>query len=203
MSISLTCDCGKKLSVKDELLGKQVRCPSCQTSLTVQAGNGTAVKKKGATMNGQKKSNKMLWIAAGAGVLVLGFCCLGIGGVGAWFIFLRGPSAMEKKIVGKWVPDVADTKKAPPKSIDDLKDQMMMAFGGHIEFNSDGTVVDTTPMTPILKGKWKTVSTRSDGLTVEVSMANVAKKLDIKVVDNDHLKITPDGGKEFTFKRAT
>ena len=37
MPISITCECGKKLTVKDELAGKRVRCPACQAILTVTA----------------------------------------------------------------------------------------------------------------------------------------------------------------------
>jgi hypothetical protein len=37
MPIFLTCDCGKRLSVPEELAGKQVRCPGCKTILPVPA----------------------------------------------------------------------------------------------------------------------------------------------------------------------
>ena len=73
-----------------------------------------------------------------------------------------------------------------------------------IEFKSDGGVIDGTPMSPILLGKWKTLSSKSDTntLTVELKDSSNTKKLDIKVLDNDHLRITPDGGPgEFYFKR--
>jgi hypothetical protein len=35
MPISLNCDCGRALRVKDELAGRRVRCPVCQAVLTV------------------------------------------------------------------------------------------------------------------------------------------------------------------------
>lgn len=35
MAISLVCECGKKLSVKDELAGKRVKCPGCAATLLV------------------------------------------------------------------------------------------------------------------------------------------------------------------------
>lgn len=35
MPIKVECDCGKKLSVKDELAGKRVKCPACQELLTI------------------------------------------------------------------------------------------------------------------------------------------------------------------------
>ena len=35
MSIKLKCACGKALSIKDELAGRRVKCPGCQTLLRV------------------------------------------------------------------------------------------------------------------------------------------------------------------------
>ena len=77
---------------------------------------------------------------------------------------------------------------------------MKMAFNGsHIEFKADKTVIDATPMTPILFGKWKTVGSKADVITVELSQMGITKKLDIKVVSNDALKITPaDSKSEYT-----
>jgi hypothetical protein len=39
MSISVTCDCGKQLQVKDELEGKRVRCPACGQPVLVTAAS--------------------------------------------------------------------------------------------------------------------------------------------------------------------
>src|SRR5206468_3474856 len=35
MAISVSCDCGKQLRVKDDLAGKKIRCPECQAVLRV------------------------------------------------------------------------------------------------------------------------------------------------------------------------
>src|SRR5260221_12376100 len=35
MAISLKCDCGKALRLKDHLAGKRVKCPDCSTPLNV------------------------------------------------------------------------------------------------------------------------------------------------------------------------
>ena len=35
MPISITCQCGKKLKVRDTLAGKKVKCPACQHLLAV------------------------------------------------------------------------------------------------------------------------------------------------------------------------
>ncbi len=37
MPLRVTCDCGKRLQVKDNLAGKRIRCPECQELLTVPA----------------------------------------------------------------------------------------------------------------------------------------------------------------------
>jgi hypothetical protein len=153
MAISVTCDCGKKLSVKDEMGGKKI------------------------------------------------FCCLSTTVVGAWWFFLRGPS-LDSRVIGKWTPDI--DKKTDPKNLN----QIQLMIGGDIEFKSNGTVNDKSPLTPFLDGKWKTVSTKGDMVTVEVRQSigglSVSKLLEIKVVDADHLKIThPDTKQEFSFKRVT
>ena len=208
MAIRVNCECGKTLNVKDELEGKRIKCPNCKNALTVSAnesGSGVskvAKKQKAANGNGEKKGGgKMILAVLGAGVLVLGCCCFGGAGFGGWWFFLSGPSSsgLETKIVGKWVPDIEPPKKGSAKPEDLLK----LAFGGDIEFKADKTVIDKTPMTPITMGKWKTVSTQGDVITVELSEGPITKKLDIKVVSNDSIKITPaDSKMELAFKRA-
>jgi hypothetical protein len=42
MPIRITCSCGKALSVRDELAGKAVKCPGCQTTLRVPAAPAAA-----------------------------------------------------------------------------------------------------------------------------------------------------------------
>jgi hypothetical protein len=205
MAIRLTCDCGKELNVKDELDGKRIKCPDCRASLKVEADTpgtpaGKSSSKTRASKPAAKKSGMMLYVLLGGGVLVLGLCCLGVaGGAGAWY-FLSGSatSALEGKIVGKWV---ADTPKTPPAKIEDVAKLAIMV--GDIEFKADGTVIDNTLMTPITKGKWKGVAARGDVLTVELSQAPLTKTLDLRVVSNDTLKITPaDLKMEYTFKRS-
>ena len=34
MPINLTCECGKKLAVKDDMAGKKVKCPGCAETFT-------------------------------------------------------------------------------------------------------------------------------------------------------------------------
>jgi hypothetical protein len=200
MAISVACDCGRNLNVKDELEGKRIKCPDCGESLAVSRkkakgkANGGGAKKGGGGM--------MMFLLLGAGLVLGGCCCFSGAGAGGWWFFLHGgSSASETKIVGKWVADVE-----APKGAGKMDDMFKMAFGGHIEFKSDGTVIDNTPMTPITQGKWKTVSTSGGTMTVELTQGPIAKKLDIQFVNNDKIKITPadfPAKVDFTFKRSS
>jgi hypothetical protein len=219
MPIRVNCECGKVLNVKDHLEGKRIKCPECGDSLLVEesstavhagdppqrsrhGGSSSGIGKKASKNSGGKKSGggkKFLFAVLGIGVLLAGSCCLSSVGVAAWWFWPGGASsALEKKIVGKWVSDIE-----PPKKDAKPADLMKLALAGMIEFKADGTVLDASPMTPILMGKWKTVSTQGDVITVELSDSRNAKKLDIKMVSDNNVKITPDGSKlEFAFKRA-
>src|SRR5438067_703406 len=116
MPLSVSCgNCGKSFKVADELAGRRVRCPACQSVVAVPSLSAgpppvTAAEeaesveaprpKKKKRRDVAKKGNKTLLIVGGvAGAALLGFCCLGAG-VGAWFLFLRGTP--EKKLGGKW-----------------------------------------------------------------------------------------------------
>ena len=47
MAVSVICDsCGKRLNVKDECIGKKVRCPACKNSFTASVSGAIRVKKK-------------------------------------------------------------------------------------------------------------------------------------------------------------
>src|SRR5712671_1159617 len=48
MAILVVCDsCGKRLNVKDELVGKKVKCPACKTAFTASPSGAVKVKPKG------------------------------------------------------------------------------------------------------------------------------------------------------------
>ena len=48
MAILVVCDsCGKRLNVKDELVGKKVKCPACKTAFTASPSGAVKVKAKG------------------------------------------------------------------------------------------------------------------------------------------------------------
>ena len=108
MAIAVLCACGKETKVKDELAGKRIKCPACQSALTIpgasedvaasvppsparrpalqQEEEEDAPPRRQASKDGAKKSNTLLFAAIGGGVLLLGCCCLGVG-IGGFFLF--------------------------------------------------------------------------------------------------------------------
>jgi hypothetical protein len=197
----VSCECGKTLNVKDNLEGKRIKCPDCKESLMVSEAGSDVRKKKNRKGNGAGKGKQGMLFAVLGLVLLSGCCCLGGTGLGAWWFWPSGSSAeLEKKIIGKWISDIE-----PPKKGAKVEDLMKQALGGGmIEFKPDGTVIDASPMTPILSGKWKTVTGKGDVLTVELSDSRNSVKLDIKLVSDDSVKITPiDSKQEFAFKRSS
>jgi hypothetical protein len=151
-----------------------------------------------------KKNNKtMLYVGIGGGVLLLGCCCLGLSGTGAWFLFLRG--GPEKKLVGKWSVDWDATKSnsplfkdllkgVPPDKMPQVEQQARDKMASMvIEFKSDGTMSYSDP-TKKESGKWKTVETKGDVLTIETKADGSTKdweKFDVKFVDSDRMTFTP------------
>jgi hypothetical protein len=206
MPINLTCECGKKLAVKEEMAGRKVKCPGCGAVLVVPAISDSAAPDDVAGEDAPvprrkeaeppKKSKTLLYVGIGAGVLVLGACCCGVVGVGA-IIYLG--SSPEKAILGKWV---ADTDAQSSK---DMK--VINNFPGHIEFKANGTVIDTSPLTPIVSGKWKLLPSKtSDIVKIEMTEndGTGAKQLEIKVIDSTHLRVTgADRTTEVALKKAS
>ena len=67
MAISVACECGKRLAVRDEMAGKRVKCPACMSVVPVPAGEGAgageseerpAAKEKASNGNGGKKKRR-------------------------------------------------------------------------------------------------------------------------------------------------
>jgi hypothetical protein len=190
MPITLQCSCGTQFKVLDDLAGKKVRCPGCQQAVAV-LGAFTAtvqpvVKPRFDDIEDEpvpfKKKKKRpvrsgfylgLWLALGGGALVLVCCCAGAGVIG-FLVLLNQP---ERALYGKWAGDPA---------------QPFLGFGGFIEFRSNGTVTDTSPLTPIIEGKWKTLSSPgADIIRVQVTAHNGfgVSTLDVRVVDEDHIRV--------------
>ena len=57
MAISVVCSsCGKRLNVRDELVGKKVKCPGCKTTFTASPSGAIRMKPKGPKEKGAKVS---------------------------------------------------------------------------------------------------------------------------------------------------
>jgi hypothetical protein len=223
MAITVVCDCGKEFKVKDELAGKKVKCPACQTVLTVPQpeeemaeGPPPKARKQPAAVEededqgdeiisrkdkkkGGKKSNTLLFVGIGCGLLLLCVGCPGLG-VGVYFLFLRGGGDPETVLVGKWKVDVEETKKNLSET--DKKDKLAMEFGVKImesiefEFKDDKTYTMKFGDFPPAKGKWKMKSKDGSKATLELTQdgSNETKDSTITVISNNRIRITGTGG---------
>jgi hypothetical protein len=97
MAIQFVCDCGKKISVGEDLVGKRVRCPACQHVVTVPTdddGDERDDQSRSRPDKTKKKSSTVLYIGLGAGVLLLSCCCLGGVGVGLFFLMAQNDKVL-------------------------------------------------------------------------------------------------------------
>jgi hypothetical protein len=228
MAISLTCECGKKLAVKEELAGKKVKCPACESLLTVPSlSDEKPARKRPAEVDDDEededrdqeevrprkkkkkkraaKSNKLTWIGAGVGVLLLGFCCVGLVGGGGWWFFLR--SGPEKTIIGRWGFDVESTKKnnpigweqmfpkgTPPQMIRLAEQELAKSV---IEIKADGNLIVSKGGLGTETSKWKNATSKGDTVTIEIKQDGPFnqswEKIEFKVIDSNHLQFTPKG----------
>jgi hypothetical protein len=231
MAITWTCECGQKIAVKDELAGKRVKCPACTEVVMVPSLDAAPLRRRAASApddedkqdedrptrkkkKAQRRDHTMLWIGAGAGVMVLGLCCLGVAG-GAW-VALSGTSRdkttktqgnlrAEQAIHGIWVADPT-AKRNADNTFKGRSDHFAGDFPGVIEFRPDGTVLDASPLTPILNGRWRVLPSKTpDILSIEMTHENGQdpRRLDIKVIDSNHLRILEvESRVEVAVKRA-
>jgi hypothetical protein len=113
MPVNVSCECGKKITVAEKLIGKRVKCPACQQVLSVPAAASDAAmaqptddesqtggkktsadaptKKQSASPEKQpgskKKSKALLFVGLGAAAL-LSCCCLGVIGAGIFYMMV-------------------------------------------------------------------------------------------------------------------
>src|SRR5215510_11673694 len=85
MAISVVCDnCGKRLNVKDELVGKKVKCPGCKNPFTASPSGAIKVKK---AEKGKAAKVSISWgfiaMIAGAVAVVAIICLIVFGPVRA------------------------------------------------------------------------------------------------------------------------
>src|SRR5207249_553021 len=110
MAILVVCDsCGKRLNVKDELVGKKVKCPACKTVFTASPSGALRVKKI------EKGKDK-----PGAVAISWGFVSMiggAVGVVGLILIIIFGPVRAKHQ----WDPMAA-------KAEDDVRDVLERGF---------------------------------------------------------------------------
>jgi hypothetical protein len=186
MAIAVSCACGKSFNVKDELAGKNIKCPSCQEVVTVPGGavevaeeppavvsaarsssrrrddddddyeDRPSKKKKRKSDDGEKKSSSMTLFILLGVGLLFGCVCLGGCGVGGYFLFFAGPGDPEKLIVGRWQSEVTFGFISIPSE--------------NMEFKSDGTFTKSASNNfTYTNGKWVFKNKDGRNLTVEVS----------------------------------
>jgi phage FluMu protein Com len=213
MSINVVCDCGKTLKVKDDAAGKKIKCPACQTVLTVPAAGAAEeppasnVGKKsnafedlgggedgGEIVKKKKKDSKkkMLIFGAIGGVVLLSCCCTGVGAA-VWFFVINAGSP-EKVIIGKWQIDVDETKKNLPEG-DKKKAEFMLGLMAAMTFEfKDDKTFNMALGGMNNKGKWKVLKTEGKTITLETIEDNAPKKNEpaqmiITVINNDRIKV--------------
>jgi hypothetical protein len=200
MPITLQCDCGKKFKVVDDLAGKRVKCPECKEIVNVPGGiqarepppddedEGEDYDDRPARVKKKKKkraksgSKLGLWIAVAAGVVVLGFCCIGMG-VGGYI--LLGAKSAERTLVGRWQVDAqAQQKNDPNPLINDAT-----AKNTTMEFESNGTL-RATDVGMTFTRQWKQVKTDGKVITIEISGGGIPNTViaTVTIIDNDHIR---------------
>jgi hypothetical protein len=223
MSITLTCQCGKKLSVQDQAAGKSVTCPACQQIVKVVASPLNEGKQKMAPKT-------ILLVALGAGFLLFSCGCVG-GGIGAWVMWMRDHEKTSLESKGEKTPDSkgdaektpnpektpnwkGDTEKAPDPKADPAKtiigqwhedaeatreNHGTMMEGTEFEFKGDNTFINTDRAHNVVaKNTWKVLSTVDKTVTIHRDLGPNFKGVRdvITVFDSDHIKMDilgPDG----------
>jgi hypothetical protein len=202
MPITVRCDCGKEMSLKEELAGKKVRCPACQNVVAVPAateeetfkmvepesapapvktkkrrGRDESLEEIGDEARRRRrmsdKSSGMVRLAAMlGGGLVLAVCCLGCG-VGGWLYFFNFTG---NELVGTWETDTQTTKDRYAQ----------------IRFTRFGNITVAAPNYPTsVTGNWRVVSRNDKTYTIEVSNSDGSGKLllDITMLTNDRIRV--------------
>jgi hypothetical protein len=89
MPVKVRCQCGKQLVVKDELLGKRIKCPACQNPLPVQPEESLVELSPADEIAPAPRRRKLWpWIVVGVGVLCLG-------GIVAFFLLNQGTQEVD------------------------------------------------------------------------------------------------------------
>jgi len=221
MAISVVCDaCGKRLNVRDELVGKKVKCPACKTPFTASPSGAIKVKKK---EKGPQAKVSISWgfigMIAGAVIVVGAILAIIFGPVRAknqWDPMAEKAESDTRDVVerglqfavmqtGMWSP--RDRGPAPTvHEVHMLWDMMVMGLPEHIRFKGTTTEGEYTG----------TYNTKTFEINAEVELGGIvvpgvgeaAKKGD-KVVKvrgsmiDGNLQVTVNGKKAELYPSAS
>ncbi len=182
----ITCTCGKRLRVAEEMQGKKLRCPDCKALLSTTEPE--AAPPPAETPQTKKSSAKVF--------LLLGCGCLGLVGTGiaavviTIIVAVASHKSFKDKVIGEWVLDKEFSKK---KNMDikpayaDLR--CKFEKGGPYTIHCEGTDV---------KWNWEVVAETSASTTgtpkLELLLNNPAGNLPMPTTvyywDDDHIEIT-------------
>jgi hypothetical protein len=174
MAINLTCECGKRLRIPNELMGKQARCSVCKAVVSVPvvearlAAPPPRPRRRPAEEEEaeprpapKKKGGAVKFVLLGClGVMLLG--CTGVVGVVAWFIV--STSGIDERLVGAWKVDpvlttVVSSKlnKPFPEKMRDLR----------LNFHKDGTCMVLAAGNK-RTGKWNKLRSFEKGTRIQI-----------------------------------
>src|SRR5437899_8368797 len=112
MSTVVTCSCGKRLAVKDELAGKVVQCPACHERVQIPAAARSG--DQSAPVKPEVSGSRKVWLVAGlaAGVVLGGALVVG------YFNWKRNPTtASDTRSANSTAPKGAPTITATPNPV--------------------------------------------------------------------------------------
>jgi len=124
MPITFKCDCGKQLTVRDDLAGKRGKCPACGKILVVP-GKLTAAY-EAVPQKKRKEGEPRIGVAIAIGAILLGLMCAG---VAAMVLQRRTPESrikrafqlMEKRKIGEARTLLKEVLEKEPNNIEALR----------------------------------------------------------------------------------
>lgn len=213
MAISLTCRCGRRFHLKDELAGKRGKCPDCGALLSIpnapvarvaavpaavsaapeqpashaaanQAADAAPAPPQKASVREKSSHVAVLFVGVGAVALLFGF---GLCGFGVWYFVLRGTGEVSGEFMaGNWELDAQATRLANPGKNSDLRDGDCT-----LDIRSRGDDYSIMRRYPnIGRGStWRVVSRSGNALTLESYGEREGEQLTISPVGVNQLRV--------------
>ncbi len=193
MPMVLTCKCGKKIKVNDDLAGRAVRCPGCQKPIRVPRSPEDEDRPDPKPMPRQtdedhtpKKKRPARQLV---GWILLG-CVLLAGALVALYVFVLAPPGGpgEKAILGSWEADM-EVMLAQPRGLDHAGYRIKFMEGGLVAIREAGDTWDG-PLIDAMLWDWKVTSRSGQALTVVITKTGFRpREMDIEVLSADKLRL--------------